>query len=91
MCALRVWCVMWSILWRDAATRGAETHLPPGAECVKEAACLRASVHSPSHLSQLELITLPSFAEYVKERILALRKQHPGQYQNASVVRAPAP
>ncbi|PRW57644.1 Cilia- and flagella-associated 57 [Chlorella sorokiniana] len=28
--------------------------------------------------------------EYVKERIIALRKQHPGQYQNASVVRTNA-
>jgi hypothetical protein len=32
----------------------------------------------------------PGAAEYVKERILALRKAHPGQYQNASVVRTNA-
>lgn len=38
----------------------------------------------------LVIRTLLPAAEYVKERIIALRKQHPGQYQNASVVRAPA-
>lgn len=32
----------------------------------------------------------PPGSEYVKERILALRKQQPGKYQNASVVRTNA-
>ena len=47
-------------------------------------------------LPHLRLPPSPSLPppEYVKERILALRKQQPGQYQNCSVVRggaAPAP
>ena len=43
----------------------------------------RAALPAPAQPSA----HLATHAEYVKERIIALRKQHPGQYQNASVVR----
>jgi hypothetical protein len=43
----------------------------------------------PDHLPPLPCRPTPH-AEYVKERIRALRLQHPGRYQNASVVRSNA-
>lgn len=63
-----------------------------GAGCVDSDAC--TSPASPSCSFALANVPLsflpcsfPTGAEYVKERITVLRKQHPGQYQNASVVR----